>query len=107
MEDLSSLNGFKHRWSGWPGAWCLDCGIADPTEEAIAHGCDSAICTTCRKDYCLEHDEIVWTTCSEHVMTPCPEPNSHRFDPYYRDPSEQYGTPEHEAWLIEMEQQEG
>jgi len=18
---------YGHRWSGWPGAWCLDCGI--------------------------------------------------------------------------------
>lgn len=24
-----------HSWSGWPGAWCLDCGVSDPMEIAI------------------------------------------------------------------------
>ena len=24
------------RWSGWPGAYCLDCGADDPQELAIA-----------------------------------------------------------------------
>jgi hypothetical protein len=28
----------EHRWSGWPGAFCLDCGIDDPIEEALAVG---------------------------------------------------------------------
>lgn len=27
----------KHRWSGWPGAWCLKCGIGDPMEYAIGN----------------------------------------------------------------------
>lgn len=27
-----------HRWSGWPGAWCLDCGKFDPMEQALADG---------------------------------------------------------------------
>jgi len=22
----------QHRWSGWPGAFCLDCGQEDPDE---------------------------------------------------------------------------
>ena len=26
-----------HRWSGWPGAFCLNCGSDDPTEWAIAN----------------------------------------------------------------------
>lgn len=25
-----------HRWSGWPGAWCLDCGTADPFEDYMS-----------------------------------------------------------------------
>ena len=25
----------EHRWSGWPGAYCLRCSIQDATEEAI------------------------------------------------------------------------
>jgi len=28
----------KHRWSGWPGAWCLDCGCEDPSEICIGGG---------------------------------------------------------------------
>lgn len=27
-----------HRWSGWPGAWCLDCGAEDLIEIAIGEG---------------------------------------------------------------------
>lgn len=27
-----------HRWSGWPGAFCLDCGSDDPMENALALG---------------------------------------------------------------------
>lgn len=26
----------EHRWSGWPGAFCLDCGCEDPHEIALA-----------------------------------------------------------------------
>lgn len=25
----------RHHWSGWPGAYCLDCGSEDPMEIAI------------------------------------------------------------------------
>jgi hypothetical protein len=29
----------KHRWSGWPGAWCLECGLEDRTEvELVGEG---------------------------------------------------------------------
>lgn len=28
----------EHRWSGWPGAYCLKCGQDDLTELAIADG---------------------------------------------------------------------
>lgn len=28
----------EHRWSGWPGAYCLDCGAKDPREIAMADG---------------------------------------------------------------------
>ena len=27
-----------HRWSGWPGAWCLDCGVEDARELCLADG---------------------------------------------------------------------
>jgi hypothetical protein len=26
----------EHRWSGWPGAFCLNCGAEDPREIALA-----------------------------------------------------------------------
>lgn len=26
----------EHKWSGWPGAYCLKCGREDPVEIAIA-----------------------------------------------------------------------
>jgi hypothetical protein len=28
----------SHRWSGWPGAWCLECHAEDPNELCLA-GC--------------------------------------------------------------------
>jgi hypothetical protein len=26
----------RHRWSGWPGAVCADCGVEDAAENALA-----------------------------------------------------------------------
>lgn len=34
-----------HRWSGWPGPWCLDCGIEGPEED----GQERTISPTCPK----------------------------------------------------------
>lgn len=61
----------EHRWSGWPGAWCLDCGCEDPRERALADG-----------DW-DEDDEngMPVLKVSEAEMT-CPEPGSNRFNPY-------------------------
>lgn len=28
----------EHRWSGWPGAYCLDCGTGHAAENALALG---------------------------------------------------------------------
>jgi hypothetical protein len=36
----------NHRWSGWPGAYCLDCGEEDKNEICLA-GCS-----------CPCHDEL-------------------------------------------------
>ena len=49
----------EHRWSGWPGAWCLDCGEPDPREEALADGIEP-----------------------EQFLLECREPGSKRHDPY-------------------------
>ena len=35
MEQVEPYD--THRWAGWPGAFCLDCGIEDPVEIAIAY----------------------------------------------------------------------
>lgn len=53
----------EHRWSGWPGAWCLDCGIEDAQER----------CVSLHEDGC---------TRPECQNGPCPEPGSGRHDPY-------------------------
>ncbi len=63
----------EHRWSGWPGAWCLDCGAEDIRESCLA--------STCGKD----HDWKPYTiepTIPICENTPCPEPGSNRHDPY-------------------------
>ena len=40
LEWKPCLNGTNvHRWSGWPGAWCQDCGIEDKTEACLG-GCE-------------------------------------------------------------------
>lgn len=56
----------EHRWSGWPGAWCLDCGCSDPREDALAAGKD------------IDHMTFE-VSCME-----CKEPGSNRANPYVR-----------------------
>ena len=42
----------EHRWSGWPGAWCLDCGEADMREQCLADG-HTDDCDGCVNEPCL------------------------------------------------------
>lgn len=56
----------KHRWSGWPGAWCLDCGIEDPMEVTMSNSTDE--------------EEILSTEVPE-----CLTPNSNKFNPYVKE----------------------
>lgn len=59
-----------HRWSGWPGAWCLDCGRDDPVELAIADGK-------------VDNDgKLLPDALTPEDLKPCPEPGSKRHDPY-------------------------
>lgn len=60
-----------HRWSGWPGAWCLDCGQEDRTEIALA---DDAFDCDSEGNPTRVH--------SSYENGPCPEPGSNRFNPY-------------------------
>ena len=57
----------EHRWSGWPGAWCLDCGCDDPMEVALADGWD-----------------MEGPVPEKYRIGPCKEPGSRRHDPYDR-----------------------
>ena len=81
----------EHRWSGWPGAWCLDCGISDPYEDCLAsHDVLDFVCKKCSEHWpqgeCLlggPHD-LAEISCPEHLLTECIEPNSHNHDPYWK-----------------------
>jgi hypothetical protein len=55
-----------HRWSGWPGAWCLDCGVADPFEEAISNPDITRLTKDIFKDFPRD----------------CPCPGSNNHNPY-------------------------
>ncbi len=61
-----------HNWSGWPGAWCLDCGVEDPREVAIAAGA-------------YTEDAEGWPIVNvTREQMECKEPGRGRFDPYKR-----------------------
>lgn len=64
-----------HRWSGWPGAWCLDCGCADPIEVAFASG-DYVEVDDPQTPMGFRYD---FPNVKHHD---CPEPGSNRFNPY-------------------------
>lgn len=63
-----------HSWSGWPGAWCLDCGIEDPTEIALADGKYVEVEDDSEMGFHFEFPDL--------KCEPCPEPGSGRFNPY-------------------------
>ena len=71
----------RHRWSGWPGAWCLDCGREDPYEQALADkriDCDAY-------GHLMISPELHAELQTQMV---CPEPGSKRHDPYARAATE-------------------
>ena len=79
-NDVASASGLDssppvamaaHCWSGWPGAWCLDCGADDRNELAIAEGAFGA-----------DEDGNPGRIHAGYGNGPCPEPGSRRHDPY-------------------------
>ena len=69
-----------HRWSGWPGAYCLDCGAEDQAEVCLAtHDALQYYCSICRDPWPQEpckmafdgKHNVVEVTCYEHVNRPC------------------------------------
>lgn len=73
-----------HRWSGWPGAYCLDCGQEDPIETALAMNW-----LVCYPDYEYGEPYIhceYWIDPEKEKLClsllECKEPGSDRFNPY-------------------------
>ncbi len=58
----------EHHWSGWPGAFCLDCGADDQFEICIA---EHSVCITCIEGHtqCQELHEM--QQCSKHKPIDC------------------------------------
>jgi len=86
------MEGFLHRWSGWPGAWCLDCGIADPHEEALANDALDYFCSICGQAW--PQDPCVTGTAHRvyevmdprYAVTECEHPGENLFNPYSFEP---------------------
>ena len=67
----------EHRWSGWPGAWCLDCGCSDPREDALANATQETIERTLVSG---EYSDTI-----DPKLMECAEPGSNRYNPYTRE----------------------
>ena len=80
-------NANTHRWSGWPGAWCLDCGVEDPYETALADG-KIVFSDDMRRFWFTDPAEE--ERCKELLI--CKEPGSNRFNPYFHPIAKINGT---------------
>jgi hypothetical protein len=65
-----------HRWSGYPGCWCLDCGAPDLTEQCIGEHPEAFAGPVT--------DDNPYGYVRHCVNPPCPEPGSNRHNPYGR-----------------------
>lgn len=72
MADAERQTTPDHRWSGWPGAWCLDCGQEDQREIGVAEG------------FGFDDDGEPVAMPPEYTNGPCPEPGSNRHNPYVK-----------------------
>jgi len=90
----------EHRWSGWPGAWCLDCGKEDALEIDLAGPG-------------AHHRYSPWPhtaqPCEGCSSEPCLEPGSHRNDPYWHAEHPEWTrfretTPEIEAVMRDVDE---
>lgn len=59
-----------HRWSGWPGAFCLACGVEDQQE----------ICATSHAHADLDPERGICVIPCQNL--PCEAANSDRHNPY-------------------------
>ena len=63
----------EHRWSGWPGAYCQDCGAEDQREICLADCGGTSVLCSCGTYLCtlvtsLSH---TLTKCAIHQNVPC------------------------------------
>jgi hypothetical protein len=69
----------EHRWSGWPQAWCLDCGKDDVRELCINTIHPSDI------EFPIDENGFeIYDNCPIHQNGECPEPGSNRHNPYVK-----------------------
>ena len=68
----------EHRWSGWPGAWCLDCGQEDQMELCVSTHHVLLQCTHGHWQ-CDRHPPL---GCDVHVNGPCYHAGEGLADPY-------------------------
>lgn len=71
----------EHRWSGWPGAWCLDCGAEDQNEVCISGDCNTAIKCVDGHIQCDLHEPA---KCLIHMNGSCPTPGAGTHNPYIK-----------------------
>ncbi len=66
----------RHHWSGWPGAFCFDCGADDNNELCVA---THSVGITCVEGHVMCEQRHKMKDCSEHKDTEClrkkPNPN--------------------------------
>ena len=48
-------DGTPHNWSGWPGAFCLDCRTEDPAEICLGDACECV----CHAELWREYEEMM------------------------------------------------
>ncbi len=71
-----TVNPYRHNWSGWPGAWCMDCGIEDQLEVCMAD-CPYS-------PYPVPPGEPEIPPCPIHVNVPCLHQGEGLFNPYLK-----------------------
>lgn len=76
--ELVEVAMLGHRWSGWPGAWCLDCGLEDANELDLAGPPERVH---------HRYSDTVHTAqpCAGCSNRPCEKVGEHLHDPYWHD----------------------
>lgn len=74
---MTTVSDLGHRWSGWPGAWCLDCGTEDAAELELAGPPEQVH----HRYSDTPHTAQPCGGCSDG---PCPKRDAREHDPYAR-----------------------